>query len=180
MSSVWPTAREQLKVTTTNICLNELRRHRQNNHEYALEGTREYRLHHGSDRILEAVDADGPALSSVTVVPAPHGEDAGEKSIAQELESNATAYRYVVLNDAAARDTVREVAEKQGHSYAVVPPTHLFYVLYDNDLIEKPDLCHACEEMMKGEGWDSAGAIHEMWRTIPLDCSGYVDDRFLP
>lgn len=30
---------------------------------------------------------------------------------------------------------------------------------------------------MTDEGWTNADAVHEMWRAIPVDCSGFVDDR---
>lgn len=37
-----------------------------------------------------------------------------------------------------------------------------------------------CSGMMKGEGWTNVGAVHEMWRSIPVDCSEHVVDRLLP
>jgi hypothetical protein len=64
--------------------------------------------------------------------------------------------------------------------YRVVPPTYLLYVLYDNSELTKAEFCQGCSDMMKGEGWTNAGAVYEMWRSIPLDCSEYVDDRLLP
>lgn len=180
MSDHWSTAKSQLRVTTTNICINELRRHVRESHEYAPEGSREHRLHHGSKRTLDAFDDDQPAFSVVTVVPAPSGEDAGDESLVEELSQNPSAYRYVVLNDVTYRDRLRDHRERNDLSYRVLPPTYLLYVLYDTDHLSQAEFCRGCADMMASEGWTNVGAVHEMWREIPVDCSSYVDDRFLP
>lgn len=70
--------------------------------------------------------------------------------------------------------------ERENYSYRVVPPTYLLYVLYDTGKLTKDEFCHGCADMMMDEGWTNTGAVHEMWRSIPVDCSGYVDDRLLP
>ncbi|MFW5950208.1 MAG: hypothetical protein ACOCR6_02530 [archaeon] len=179
-STHWNLARSALKLTTTNVCRTELERHVRNNAEYAPEGSREYRLHQGSSRALDAFDDETAAFSVVTVVPAPSGEDAGEQSLLEELSQHPDPYRYVVLNDAIYRDKLRSYRERNDCSYRVVPPTYLLYVLYDNDRLSKADFCRGCAEMMRGEGWTNAGAVHEMWRAIPVDCSPYVDEDLLP
>lgn len=178
MSDYWETAKATLRVTTTNICRTELKRHVRTNHEYAPDGSREHRLHHGSKRVLEAFD-DG-AFSTVTVVPAPSGADAGDESLVSELSQHSSAYRYVALNDATYRDILRKTCDRNGLSTRVVPPTYLLYVLYDNGELSKAEFCLGCSGMMKGEGWTNVGAVHEMWRLIPVDCSEHVADRLLP
>lgn len=180
MSEFWETSKTSLKVTTTNICKTELKRHVRENHKYAPEGSRTYRLHHGSKRALEAFDDDECAFSVVTVVPAPTGADAGDESLVKEVSEHSEAYRYVVLNDATYRDILRKTRDREGLSFRVVPPTYLLYVLYDNDELTKAEFCRSCGEMMKGEGWTNTGAVHEMWRAIPVDCSEFVENRLLP
>ena len=180
MNDYWETAKATLMVTTTNICRTELKRHVRNNPEYAPNGSREYRLHHGSKRVLEAFDDDKYAFSSITVVPAPNGPDAGDKSLVSEVSQHPDAYPYVVLNDATCRDILRKTRDREGLSYRVVPPTYLLYVLYENGELTKAEFCQSCAGMMTGEGWTNTGAIHEMWRSIPVDCSEYVEDRLLP
>lgn len=180
MSEHWPLARRTLTLTTTNVCRVELERHVRNNAEYAPEGSREHRLHHGSKRALDAFDDEESPFSVVTVVPAPSGDDAGDQSLLEELSQNPDPYRYVVLNDATYRDKLRSYRERNDRSYRVVPPTYLLYVLFDNDRLSKTDFCRGCADMMQGEGWTNAGAVHEMWRAIPVDCSPYVDEDLLP
>lgn len=180
MSSCWETAKRTLKLTTTNVCQTELKRHARENHAYAPEDSRDYRLHHGSTRSLAAFDDSECSFSVVTVVPAPSGEDAGEESLSQELQQYPDSYSHVVLNDVTYRDRLRTMRDREEYEFRVVPPTFLLYILYDNDRISKPEFCRACEEMMRGEGWTNAGAVHEMWRSIPVDCRQYVDASLLP
>jgi len=179
MSEYWTTAKNKLQLTTTNVCRKELKRHVRNNHEYAREGTREHRLHHGSKRALAAFDEESTAFTTVTVVPAPNGEDAGERAIEAEVEQHATAYQVVCLNDATARNRLQKRCQQTGGDYRVVPPTYLLYVLFDTGELTKGELCRGCGAMMSGENWTTKAAVHEMWRAIPVDCTGYVDDDLL-
>ena len=180
MSDYWETAKTALKLTTTNICQTELKHHVRNNHEYAPNGSREHRLHHGSKRVLEAFDDGEYNFSVMTVVPAPSGADAGDESLLSEISQHPNTYRYVVLNDATCRDILRTTRDRERLSYRIVSPTYLLYVLFDNGELTKAEFCKGCGDMMKGEGWTNTGAIHEMWRSIPIDCSEYVEDRLLP
>lgn len=180
MSEHWETARRSLTVTTTNVCRKELERHRRSTHEYAPEGSREYRLHHGSVRVLEACDDAESAFTVTTVVPTPSGEDAGEESLRRELERHPDPYQYVILNDATYRDRLRSSRDSSDFDYRVLPPTYLLYVLYDVGELTTAEFCRGCAAMMTGEGWTNAGAVHEMWRAIPVDCSPYVDESLLP
>lgn len=179
-SDQWEVARTALKLTTTNVCRNELRRHEREAREYAPEGSRDHRLHHGSKRALAAFEDDACAFSVVTVVGTPCGDDAGERSIEKEVATNPDPYRYVALNDADARDRLRRLKEREGLAYEVVPPTYLLFVLYDNDCLTRAAFCEACADMLRGEGWTNAGAVYAMWNAIPVDCSDHVEDRLLP
>jgi hypothetical protein len=179
MTDCWESVRECLKLTLTNVVKNELQQHVRQTPNHPMEGTRDYRLKTGSERVLDALDDDDVAFSVVTSVPRPHGEDAGEQSLVQELENNSSAYRYVVLNDARYRDKLREMASGTG-GFTVAPPTHLLYFLLDNDEISRRQFCLCCEGLIQGESWTNIGAIQEMWRTIPVDCSGYVSEDLLP
>lgn len=180
MSECWDDARETLRVSTTNICEKELRRHTREQQEHAPEGSRAHRLYHGSERALDALEDSTTEFASVTVVPAPSGADAGEKSLKQELSTNPDPYGYVVLNDGTGRDMLRRLRDRTDEQYKVLPPTFLLYVLYDTDAIDKQQFCEACESMMQAEGWTNISAVHAMWEGIPVDCSGYIDERYLP
>lgn len=57
-SSLWPLLTEYLGLTTTNICQQELKRHQANTSAHAPEGSRPYRLHHGSATALAALTDD--------------------------------------------------------------------------------------------------------------------------
>lgn len=179
-SDHWETARENLTITTTNICQTELKRHQRENHQYAPDGSREHRLHHGSKRVLQALDDDECAFSVVTVVGVPGGEDAGERSLETELTTNPDAYRFLTLNDVQARDRIRRTIDREDLDLRIVPPTFLLYVLFDNELLNRQEFCEGCAEMMRSEGWTNVGAVHAMWEGIPVDCSGYVDESLLP
>lgn len=176
----WETARSSLRVTTTNVCHNELRRHERERREYAPEGSREHRLHHGSERALQAFEDEEAAFSVVTVVGTTSGEDAGERSIEAEVSRNPDPYRYVAIHDTDGRDRLRRQKERRELSYSVVPPTFLLYVLFDTDRLTRAEFCEGCAEMMTGEGWTNAASVYAMWESIPVDCSEYVEDRLLP
>jgi hypothetical protein len=184
MTECWGDVRDSLKLTLTNVVRNELQQHAKRTPNHTMDGTRDHRLNVGSERVLDAVRDDDVAFSVVTGVPRPHGEDAGEKSLVQEVKNNPLAYRYVVLNDSTYRDKLRDVAADieadTGASFTVVPPTHLLYFLFDNDEISLRKFCQCCAGLIQGEGWTNIGAITEMWRTIPVDCSGYVSADLLP
>jgi len=180
MSDCWETARGTLKLTTTNVVADELRTHIRNAPNHTFEGSRDHRRKHGSQRALDALDDDATNFTTVTSVPRPSGEDAGERSLQQEIDENPGVYRYIVLNDSRYRDRFRDRVADQGSSYTVAPPTFLLYFLYDNDEISKANFCTSCENMMRGEGWTSQGAVYEMWREIPVDCEGYVSEDLLP
>lgn len=79
----------------------ELKRHVENTHETAPEGSHPYRLHYGSRATLDALEDDETPLTQVTSVPRPHGADAGEESLRQGVVQNPEAIDYVILMDAA-------------------------------------------------------------------------------
>jgi hypothetical protein len=77
-SSLWPQITEDVGLTTTNVCKQEPERHVENTRETAPEGSRPYRLHHGSRAALDALEDDETPLTQVTSVPRPHGADADQ------------------------------------------------------------------------------------------------------
>jgi len=84
-SSLWDCITENIGLTTTNVCQQELKRHYEQNRSHAPEGSRSYRLHHGSTRVLDALEDTETPLTRVVSVPRPHGADAGEQSLEQHL-----------------------------------------------------------------------------------------------
>jgi len=179
-SSLWGQITTNIGLTTTNVCKQELKQHVQNTQESAPEGSRPHRLHHGSHTALDALENDETPLTQVTSVPRPHGADAGEQSLRQEVLQNPTAVDYVILMDAAGRRSIRRAVDDQNGEVRVVTPPFLFYILYDNDLILREEFCEACGKLLEREGWTGYNAVKAAWEGIPIDCSNILDDHLLP
>jgi len=179
-SSLWGQITTNIGLTTTNVCKQELKQHVQNTQESAPEGSRPHRLHHGSHTALDALEDDETPLTQVTSVPRPHGADAGEQSLRQEVLQNPTAVDYVILMDAAGRRSIRRAVDDQNGEVRVVTPPFLFYILYDNDLILREEFCEACGKLLEREGWTGYNAVKAAWEGIPIDCSDILDDHLLP
>jgi hypothetical protein len=179
-SPLWTEITDQIGLTTTNVCKQELKRHVENTRETAPEGSRPYRLHYGSRTALDALEDNETPLTQVTSVPRPHGADAGEESLRQEVLQNPGAVDYVILMDAAGRRSIRRAVDDQNEDIRVVTPPFLFYILYDNELISRREFCEACGEMLEREGWTGYNAVKAAWEAIPIDCSDILDDHLLP
>jgi hypothetical protein len=179
-SSLWTQITEHVGLTTTNVCKQELKRHVENTRETAPEGSRPYRLHFGSRTALDALEDDETPLTQVTSVPRPHGADAGEESLRQEVVQNPEAIDYVILMDAAGRSSIRRAVDNQDEDIRVVTPPFLFYILYDNELISRREFCEACGELLEREGWTGYSAVKAAWEGIPIDGSDILDDHLLP
>ena len=179
-SSLWTRITSRVGLTTTNVCKQELKRHVENTRETAPEGSRPYRLHYGSRTALDALEDDETPLTQVTSVPRPHGADAGEESLRQEVVQNPEAIDYVVLMDAAGRRSIRRAVDDQDGDIRVVTPPFLFNILYDNDIISRREFCEACGELLEREGWTGYNAVKAAWEGIPIDCSDILDDHLLP
>lgn len=180
-TALWPKITETLNLTTTNVCVQELNRHVQETSEYPLDGSREQWIRNGSENALAPFEDD--ANSSFTVissVPRPHGEDAGEKSLQQEVSQQPGAYTFAVLMDRAGRTAInREFDQLDTEGKAVAPP-FLLYLLFDADACTKEEFCRACGELLKGEGWTGYQAVQAAWEAIPVDCSEFLPDDVLP
>ncbi|MGB9966410.1 hypothetical protein [Halobacterium hubeiense] len=179
-SSLWTQITEHVGLTTTNVCKQELKRHVEDTRETAPEGSRPYRLHYGSRTALDALEDDETPLTQVTSVPRPHGADAGEESLRQEVEQNPETIDNVILMDAAGRRSIRRAVDDQDEEIRVVTPPFLFYILYDNELISRCEFCEACGELLEREGWTGYSAVKAAWEGIPIDCTDILDDHLLP
>lgn len=123
----WEPLKDALYPTTTNVCKHELRNH-VNSNKYPRDGSREQYLKRGSQRVLEHLDDDCSPWSCVTVVPRPHGPDAGEESLEQELSEHADSYQIVSLLDSAARRSIRRLVDDHEYNVDVVGPPYLLYI----------------------------------------------------
>lgn len=179
-SRLWSDVSEKIGLTTTNVCEAELQRHERENSRRARPGSRTHRLHHGSKRVLTAIGSDSRPLTRTVTVPRPHGEDAGEVSLCREIEQYPTAVDFVVSMDTDARESIRHRIAERGVSVEVVPPTYLFYILYDGGVVSKSAFCETSAEMIETEGWDGYRAVQAVWEGIPVDCSKFVADDLLP
>ncbi|QPV63374.1 hypothetical protein I7X12_01695 [Halosimplex litoreum] len=175
----WDILAESVALTTTNVCKHELQNH-VNANTYAPEGSREQYLKRGSERVLDHLDEDSSSWSCVTVVPRPHGPDAGEESLKQELSEHGDSYQVVSLLDRAARRSIRRLVEDHGYDVDGVGPPYLLYVLFDNDLISKAEFCKATGQMIRTEGWTGYEVVKNAWDSIPVDCSEFLDEGVLP
>lgn len=179
-SPLWEFIIENIGLTTTNVCEHELKRHRKENRSGAPAGSRPYRLHSGSTRVLDALENEEVPLTRVVSVPRPHGADAGEQSLEQQLVQYPDATDYVVLMDAHGRHSIRREIQDRDLETRVVPPSFLFYILYDNDLISRGEFCDACADLLESEGWTGYRAVNAAWEGIPVDCSDVIDSALLP
>lgn len=179
-SSLWAEVSERIGLTTTNVCQAELQRHERENSQRARPGTREHRLHHGSKQALTAVDDDSLPLTRTVTVPRPHGEDAGEVSLSRQVEQYSEAVDLVVTMDTGARASLRRRITEMDADVEVVPPTYLFYILYDGGVVSKSEFCEASAEMIESEGWIGYRAVQAVWEGVPVDCSKFVSDDLLP
>ncbi|NGM70663.1 hypothetical protein G6M89_16900 [Natronolimnobius sp. AArcel1] len=181
-TDLWERIVETLQITTTNVCYQELSRHVRENSEYAPEGTRERRLHHGSKTALKPFNDDGnKSFTVVTCVPRPHGKDAGEKSLQTDIEQNIDQYHFAILMDKHGRRSINRVFDDANTATgrAVAPP-FLLYLLLKKDECTVEEFCKACGEMLRGEGWTGYQAIQAAWEAIPVDCSQYLPTDLLP
>jgi len=167
-TSLWNDVR-RIEMTTTNVCKKELERHAEGGDDY---------LRRGAEAVLNEIGSDDGNIEVVTSVPRPHGKDAGETSIAQEVAQNPDDYDTVAMMDGDGRDMIRRKSESDDVS--VLPPTYLLYVLLDNDIVLRTEFCEACAEMLRNEGWTGYMAVKSAWKGIPVDCSDVVDDELLP
>lgn len=179
-SPLWEQIIGNIGLTTTNVCQQELERHQREHSERAPEGSRPHRLHHGSAKVLDALADDEVPLTRVVSVPRPHGTDAGEQSLRQEVRQHPEDVDAVVLMDAHGRRSIRRTVRERGLDIRVIAPTYLFYILYDNDVISKRSFCEACADMLRNEGWTGYQAVKAAWEGIPLDCTEIVDADLLP
>jgi len=175
----WDTLAESLALTTTNVCKHELQNHVKSN-THPPNGSREQYLKQGSQRVLDHLDDESSSWSCVTVVPRPHGPDAGEESLKQELSEHGNSYQVVSLLDGAARRSIRRLVEDHEYDVDVVGPPYLLYVLLDNDLISKSEFCEATGQMIRTEGWTGYEVVKNAWASIPVDCSEFLDNDLLP
>lgn len=130
-TTLWPRLTENLKLTTTNVCYHELKRHVRETSEYAPEGTREQWIHTGSKTALESFDnPENESFTVVTCVPRPHGEDAGEMSVTTEIEQDTDLYRFAIVMDKHGRRSINRVFDGAEETTGkAVAPTFLLYLL---------------------------------------------------
>lgn len=179
-TELWKELRDRLRLTTTNVCRQELDRHVRNTSEFAREDSREYHLHYGLRRVLDALEDDEVPFTTVTCVPRPHGEDAGEELLRIELSQHPDAYEVVTVMDIRGRDSIRRSLDRAGLEKPVVAPTYLFYLLLDHGFVTHEQFCTACGEMLRNEGWTGYRAVKAAWEAIPVDCSDVLGDDLLP
>lgn len=173
----WELLADTLRLTTTNVCKHELQNHVDSN-TYPPEGSREHYLKRGSQRVLDRLNDDSSVFSCVTIVPRPHGPDAGEESLKQELSEYPESYQVVSLLDSAARRSIRRQIDNHSDDIDVVGPPYLLYVLLDNGLLSKSEFCEATAEMIQTEGWTGYEVVKNAWVSIPVDCATVLGDEY--
>ena len=180
-TGLWSDITAHLKLTTTNVCVQELKRHVRENSEYAPEGTREQWVHRGSKQALEPFeDEENTSFTTVPCVPRPHGEDAGEKSVKTEVGQHTERYRFAISMDKHGRRSIDRVFDSaDGTTGKAVAPTFVLYLLSDGGECTVEEFRQACGDMLRGEGWTGYQAIQATWEAIPVDCSQYLSDDLL-
>jgi len=180
-TSLWPKVVGNLKLTTTNVCLHELQRHIREKSEYARDGSRQKWIYDGSVKSLEPFENNSnTAFTTINSVPRPHGPDAGEQSLEQELEQHPESYTFVVLMDQRGRESISQTFEERDqYGVAVAPRICSTYSTQKRELFEA-GILRETWRASGGEGWTNYSAIQAIWQEIPIDCSSYVDENLLP
>jgi len=180
-TNLWDKVTEHLQLTTTNVCVHELKRHIRECSEYALEGTREQWVHTGSTVAVQPFEnAENRSFTAVSCVPRPHGEDAGEESIQTEVQQHTGQYKFAISMDRHGRRSINRIFEEATETNGkAVAPTFLLYLLLERGVCTEEEFCQACGEMLQGEGWTGYQAIQAAWEAIPIDCSEYLPDDLL-
>lgn len=173
----WDLLKDTLQLTTTNVCKHELQHH-VDAHTYPSERSRGAYVKRGNQRVLDHLDSESSPWSCVTVVPRPHGPDAGEQSLKQELSEHGDSYQVVSLLDSAARRSLRRLVDDHGLDTDVVGPPYLLYILLDNGLISTAEFCESTVEMIRIEGWTGYEVVKSAWASIPVDCAEILDDEY--
>lgn len=173
----WPRVATDVTLTTTNVCRHELRTHVQR-HRYPPKGSREHYLKTGAQRALDQLDTDGSTLSCVTVVPRPHGANAGEQSLRQEIAEHPGEYEVVSILDTPARRSLRRLIQEAGFDIDVVGPPYLLYILLANDRLSREEFCEATAQMIRTEGWAGYEPVKSAWASIPVDCFDILGDEY--
>jgi len=153
-TSLWPKVVGNLKTTTTNVCLHELQRHIREKSEYARDGSRQKWIYDGSVKSLEPFENNSnTAFTTINnSVPRPHGPDAGEQSLEQELEQHPESYTFVVLMDQRGRESISQTFEERDQYGVAVAPSYLLYLLHKNGNCSKQEFCETCGELLEGKG----------------------------
>lgn len=173
----WPLVAGTIHLTTTNVCRHELRNHVESS-TYPPEGSREHYLKTGAQRVLDHLDAAETTLSCVTVVPRPHGPDAGERSLRREIADHPDAYEVVSLLDNDARRSLRRLIHEHGNDIDVVGPPYLLYILLADDRLSRQAFCESTVQMIRTEGWTAYESVKSAWASIPVDCYDILDDDY--
>lgn len=179
-TDLWGLLTEHIALSTTDVVVEELQRHVEENRESAPKGTREHRLHHGSAKTLNALDDPDIPFTVVEVPAVPSGADAGERSLRMIQTQHPKKVDLIALMDLAARDRIRNDIRERGVNARVVPPSFLFFILLDSGVIDTSTFCEATEEMLLNEGWTGYQVVQAAWEGIPVDCSEHIDRRVLP
>jgi len=180
-TQLWQTIVDSLNLTTTNVCIQELKRHVRDRSEYAAGGTRDHWVYTGSEAALTPFEDDSnDSFTVVPSVPRPHGEDAGEKSLKQEVAQYPSEYTYAISMDRNGRIAINRAFEETGAAGKAVAPPFLLYLLLDAGACTKEEFCRACGELLRGEGWTGYQAVQAAWEAIPVDCSEYLSEDVLP
>lgn len=163
----------ELGLTTTEVCLNEIKR----NTSRASPSTREAAV-----RILEYYsDASFPSPTVISVSDDVNPEPgAGEDSIEAVIRADSACFEKLLMVDipAMARLISDKFPETQG--VQILPPNDVFLLLYELDELTKQEFCEVCAEMLGNQGWDTVELLTFVWKYSPVDCSPYIASRFLP
>jgi len=140
-----------LKLTTTNVCLHELQRHIREKSEYARDGSRQKWIYDGSVKSLEPFENNSnTAFTTINSVPRPHGPDAGEQSLEQELEQHPESYTFVVLMDQRGRESISQTFEERDQYGVAVAPRICSTYSTKNGNCSKQEFCETCGELLGG------------------------------
>ncbi len=182
-TSVWPSISQNVGISTTNVCLDELKDLAKEWNGFGMPGSRRARHAKAADRVIDAVKKTDTTIKHHVM----QGCRNGEHSIMKLVRSNTDYVEGILMMDSGEHDEydiggrklIRSHIDLEKHNIVFPSPAFPIAVLFENDIISRDRFCNETQRIMAKEDWTSYSAIKRMWAEIPVDCSGLIDKRYL-
>lgn len=182
-SAIWSKVSKNVGISTTNVCLDELKNFSRDWDGHGMQGDQQARQSKAADRVIDALRGDSAIKMHMM-----DGCRNGEHSIMKLVQSNLDYVEGIIMMDSGENDEydlggrklIRHHINLEKNNVTFQSPTFPIAILADNGLISPELFCKTTQRIMVREDWKSYSAIKRMWEGIPVDCSGHIDEHYLP